>query len=403
MNTLFMRKGDTQKNLDKTIKSVAVIYHYFALYRYSVLNELMKSKEIKYTLFSDQTSGNNIKTINPEYANSEIKDGGLRWKFVKNRWFFKERFLWQKGIIRLALNGNFDAFILLGNVYFISTWIAAVIIRFRRKKLYFWTHGVTSNEKGLKWFLRKSLYNISDGLLLYGNGAKSVIQNNGFKKKIHVIYNSLGTADEIIINYEITNDRRTKKKNELFKDSNLPIIIFVGRLTYYKRLDQILEASRILADEDFKINILVVGDGPALKSLEDLAQSLNLSEYCNFYGACYDNKELELLFDISNICVSPGEVGLTAMASLGNGIPVITHDDFNFQMPEYEAIIPSINGLLFKRNSVSDLAFTIKKWIVEHKDVSHEVIKNNCHKIIKEKYNSTYQATLINEIILRNE
>ena len=56
-----------------------------------------------------------------------------------------------------------------------------------------------------------------------------------------------------------------------------------------------------------------------------------------------------------------------------------------------------------KRNSVSDLAFTIRKWIDEHKDISHEVIKNNCYKIIKEKYNSTYQATLINEIILKNE
>ena len=390
-------------NLDKPVKSVAVIYHYFALYRYSVLNELMKAKHIKYTFFSSRTSGNDIKTINPDYANSAIIDGGLRWKFIKNIWFYKKRFLWQKGIIGLALKGNFDAFILLGNVYFISTWIAAMIIRFRGKKLYFWTHGVTSNEKGLKWFLRRALYNISNGLLLYGNGAKSVIQNNGFKKEIHVIYNSLGAAEEIIINNKITNDRRINKKNELFRDPNLPIIIFVGRLTYYKRLDQILEASRILADEDFKINILFVGDGLALKSLKNLAQSLNLSEYCNFYGPCYDNKELELLFDISSICVSPGEVGLTAMTSLGNGTPVITHDDFNFQKPEYEAIIPGINGLFFKRNSVTDLAFTIKKWIDGHKNISHEVIKNTCHKIIKEKYNSTYQATLINEIILRNE
>lgn len=390
-------------NLDKSLKSVAVIYHYFALYRYSVLNELMKAKHINYTFFSSRTSGNDIKTINPDYANRAIVDGGLRWKFIRNKWFFKERFLWQKGIIGLALKGNFDAFILLGNVYFISTWIAAMIIRFRGKKVYFWTHGVTSNEKGLKWLIRKALYNISDGLLLYGNGAKSVIQNNGFKKEIHVIYNSLGTAEDIIISNEITNDRRINIKNELFQEPNLPIIIFVGRLTYYKKLDQILEASRNLADEDFKINILFVGDGPALKSLEDLAKSLNLSEYCNFYGPCYDNKELELLFDISSICVSPGEVGLTAMTSLGNGTPIITHDDFNFQKPEYEAIIPGVNGLFFKRNSVPDLAFTIKQWIDEHKNISDEVIKNNCHKIIKEKYNSTYQATLINEIILRNE
>lgn len=398
-----MTKGETHKKLDKTKKSVAIVYHYFALYRYSVLSELMKNEEIKYTMFSARTSENDIKTINPDYANKAIIDGGLRWKFLKNIWFYKDRFLWQKGIVHLALKGNFDAFILLGNVYFISNWVAALIIRFRGKKLYFWTHGVTSNKGGLKWFLRRVMYNKADGLLLYGHRAKTVMQNNGLKKNMHVIYNSLGTSEEIIIKTNITDEKRINKKQELFKEPNLPIIIFVGRLTHYKKLNQILEASRILADEDFKINILFVGDGLALKSLEDLAQSLNISEYCNFYGPCYDNKELELLFDISNICVSPGEVGLTAMAALGNGTPVITHDDFNFQKPEYEAIVPGTNGLFFKRNSLADLAFNIKKWINDHENISPEVIENNCHKIIKERYNSTYQARLINEIILRNE
>lgn len=388
---------------DKSEKTVAVIYHYFALYRYSVMNELMKSKKIKYTLFSARTSGNDIKTINPVYANRSIIEGGLRWKFIKNVWFFNNRFLWQKGVVRLALQGKFDAYILLGNVYFISTWIAAIIIRLRGKKLYFWTHGVTSNEGGLKWYIRKTLYDVGDGLLLYGHRAKTIMKKNGFKKKMYVIYNSLGTTEEIVISNNIHDESLIEKKNELFQNPNLPIIIFVGRLTYYKRLDQIIKAAQILADENFKINILFVGDGVALNSLKDLALSYNLLDFCNFFGPCYDKKELELLFDISSICVSPGEVGLTAMASLGNGTPVITHDDFNSQKPEYEAIIPDVNGLFFKRNSVSDLAFTIKKWIDEHNNISIKVIKKNCHKIIKEKYNSNHQATLINEIILSDE
>ncbi|MFD2587064.1 glycosyltransferase [Croceitalea marina] len=390
--------------MDKSIKNVAIIYPYFAHYRLPVLQELMKSTDIRYTLISDSDSGNDIKKINPDLASKNIEDGGLLWKFVKNRWIYKEAILWQSGLFSLLSKEKFDSVIFLGNAYYLSTWLAIFYLKLTGKKVYQWTHGVITTKKDWKWKLRKVFYGLSDGILLYGHKAKAVMVKNGFpERKLHVIYNSTGRIDDLIKKNEITIETRNHTKQQLFKYPNLPIIIFVGRLTYVKRLNQILQAAHILVEEDFKVNVLFVGEGEARKDLESLAQELNLTNYCHFYGASFKKEELELLFNISSLCVSPGEVGLTAMSALGNGIPVLSHDDFNYQMPEYESIEPGINGMLFKRNSISDLALKTKQWIIENRDTPEELMRSNCNKIIREKYNAEYQAKLINTILLNNK
>ena len=57
-------------------------------------------------------------------------------------------------------------------------------------------------------------------------------------------------------------------------------------------------------------------------------ENLNLQDQIWFYGACYDESKLgELIFN-ADLCVSPGNVGLTAVHSMGYGTPVITHNNF---------------------------------------------------------------------------
>ncbi len=390
-------------HLDKPIKNVAIIYPYFAHYRLPVLQELAKKSAIKYTLISDPDSGNDIKKIDPDIANKNLEDGGLRWKFVKNKWLYKEAILWQSGLLKSLRKEKFDDVIFLANAYYLSTWFATFYLKMTGKKVYMWTHGVITTKKDWKWRLRKVFYGLSDGVLLYGHKAREVMAKNGFpQRKLHVIYNSTGSINDLIVKNEIPIEERNQTKKQLFKHPDLPILIFVGRLTYVKKLDQILQAANILRQEDFKVNVLYVGDGEARNDLENLAQSLKLTSYCHFYGACFQKEELEKLFAISDLCVSPGEVGLTAMSALANGKPVLSHDDFNYQMPEYEAIEPGVNGMLFKRNSISDLALKTKQWIVENKDTSEELMRSNCKKVIMEKYNAEYQAELINAILLNS-
>ena len=380
---------------------VAVVYHYFAHYRLPVFSGLSKSENIDYTFFSDPDSANDIKTIDPEISKLPIEDGGLKWKFLKNIWFKGQLFLWQKGLVKLARKGEFDSYILLGNIFFISTWVAAIIIKLRKKKVYFWTHGITSYETGLKWKLRSFFYNLSDGVLLYGNKAKEVMAKNGFPKdKLHVIYNSLDYEKQSKFRNSLNSLQPLDVKKELFKNETLPMISFVGRLTHHKKLDMLLDAAKILSDKKFDVNLLFIGEGDAKEELQQLAKSYGLEDKCCFYGSCYDENKLAKLIGASDICASPGEVGLTAITSLSYGTPVISHDDFSHQMPEYEAIAPGFNGELFNHNSVEDLANKIQHWIVGHKNESRNTIRVNCYKVIDEKYNPNAQVGLINEIII---
>ncbi len=76
----------------------------------------------------------------------------------------------------------------------------------------------------------------------------------------------------------------------------------------------------------------------------------SLQDRVNFFGASYDEELNYRLIACSDCCISPGEVGLTAIHSLMYGTPVITHNNFDQQMPEYEAIIPKYNGDYFNFN-----------------------------------------------------
>ena len=166
-----------------------------------------------------------------------IEEGGIRWRFVKNVWLNGNKFLWQKSIVRICLKEEFDIFILLGNPYYISTWLAALILRMKGKKVYYWTHGLLKKEHGAKWLMRKAFLKLASGIMLYGHHAERILLEEGFSKnKLHVIYNSLDYFKQAEIRESITESELSDLKKSLFKNPELPQLVFVGRLTKQKKL-----------------------------------------------------------------------------------------------------------------------------------------------------------------------
>ena len=116
------------------------------------------------------------------------------------------------------------------------------------------------------------------------------------------------------------------------------------------------------------------------------------------YGPCYDDLLLGELFYNANVCVSPGNIGLTAIHSLSFGCPIITHGNFPYQGPEFEAIRPGITGDFFQQGNIEDLARTIKKWInISSKE--REKIRERCFDEIDRKWNIHHQIEVIKEVI----
>jgi glycosyltransferase involved in cell wall biosynthesis len=274
-------------------------------------------------------------------------------------------------------------------------------LKWKKKRVYLWTHGVTSSKKGLKWKIRKFFYGLSDGLMLYGKKAKEIMAENGYpKEKLHVIFNSLDYQKQKELRTKFNEKEISRLRHELFKNPELPLIVFVGRLTPQKKLTMLIEASSLLKNRGLQINTLFVGGGSEREHLEILARDYGLSSIIHFYGPCYDEEELSQLIGAADLCVSPGEVGLTALTALGYGTPVISHSDFDNQMPEYEAIIPGFNGDLFEFGSISDLVEKISNWIDLNKDVPREEIRRRCFKIVDDLYNPQNQAKIIESILL---
>lgn len=384
--------------MTKTNK-VAFVQYVLVHYREPVFRLLCQQQgDTEYTFFSDTVNTfNSVKPIDPQKAKLPIDQGGLRWRFVKNRFF--HNWLWQTGVIRLSFSKEFDTILYEGGVYILSTWVGAALARLTGKRVLMWGHGFLTDEKGLKGWLRKTFHRLADGILVYHNRSKQILIRKGFKpENLYVVYNSLDYDAQTKIRDQINDEDVLSCRQKLFQNPDLPILLFIGRLTPRKKLGMMIEAAGILKDRGRQCNILFVGDGPESEELLRVAKQLKLDDNLCLYGECYQEDQIALLISASDICVAPGEVGLTCMHSLVYGTPVITQDEPDFQMPEYEAITPGYNGAFFIKDDIEDLASTIEQWLTENKD--RRTIASQCHEIIDRYYNPHYQIKVVDAAVL---
>jgi glycosyltransferase involved in cell wall biosynthesis len=367
---------------------VAVVYHFFAHYRSPIMQMLLGCHDIDYFLVGDRSDPDN--SIEP-------------WQPPENKLLVApcikvtSNLFWQKGLLGLAIRRDIAVIIFLGNANFLSTWLAALLARLTRKRVLFWTHGWLRKEEGTKAIVRNLFYHLAHGLLLYGNRAKMIGIANGFAKdRMYVVYNSLDYRTQKTIMTHVTEDRIKLVREMFFSDSKIPVLIYTGRLTKSKGLGLLLSAMSQLQNQGFKTSLLLVGDGPEQEPLRQLAKTSGLAVH--FYGPCYDEHKLSELIMSANVTVAPGQIGLTAIHSLGYGTPVITHDDPNDQGPEWEAIVPGETGEIFKHGDVHDLARVIQKWsMLPWPD---ESIRKRCMSVIDRSYNPNFQRSIINRAVV---
>jgi len=343
-------------------------------------------ENIEFHFASDVTARNDIALISDLFYQSDS------FKRLNNVWLLGG--LWQVGLLRLLLNEKYDAVIFLADPSFFSTWLASAYLKIKSTKVLFWTHGFIRG-RAPKDVLKLLFYKLADSLLLYGDGAKSNLVACGVpKKKLYPIYNSLDYETQKKARELITHEEVGSKKLELFATSNFQLV-FVGRLTPQKKLDVVVDMVYKLKKEQVLVNFLIIGDGVQRNQLENQVTSMGLDDQVTFYEKTYDEKELALLLMGSDLCVSPGEIGLTAMHVLAYGVPVITHGNEFTQMPEYEAIIDGETGYLFPDGNYDEMRRLVKNMINNPIDN----IRGNCIDIIESKYNPVTQKKLILEAL----
>jgi glycosyltransferase involved in cell wall biosynthesis len=376
--------------------SLDLVYHYFALYRQPVLSELARVVRGKLDLVADiQSNQRNLKLIDPAFCSGKDR---CEWTVVKNRWFGP--LLWQRGLLKHVLTSPNHTAIFLGQLNFLSTWVAILICRIRRKQTFFWTHGIYGNEGFLKLQLRLLFYRLADGLLLYGHHAKNLLIQEGFSAdRLHVIYNSLDHEAHVRLRETITPQEIEESKCELFPEhSTAPIAIFIGRLVPSKKLELLIRAVHACGERGRVVNALIIGDGPGKEEWMRLAAELGVAGQVNFRGECHDEAVLARLLSLGTVCVSPGSVGLTAMHVMAYGVPVITHDGIQDQKPEFEAITEGETGGFFKRDDLAAIVDKLLQWVDQDPE-SKAATAQKCIDVIRKFYSPEVQVEQIAKAI----
>ncbi|TDD76989.1 glycosyltransferase [Flavobacterium caseinilyticum] len=364
----------------KTFNKIGLIYNFAQHYRTAIFTLLDKELEVDF-YFGNKMDG--IKKMDYTLLSNFKRE-------LTNVKLFSTIY-WQRGAVSLFFK-NYTQYVILGEYYCLSTWCMLLLSKFSNKKIYLWTHGWYGNESFIKKVVKKVFFNLSDGLFLYGDYAKKLMIKEGFRaENLHVIYNSLNYSNQLSVREKL---HKTDIYSNYFKN-DYPILIFIGRLSRGKKLEQLINAFKYLKEDGILINLVFVGTGTEDERLREKTKSMNNSVW--FYGSCYDEEKIGELIYNAAICISPGNVGLTAMHSLVYGTPVITHSDFSSQMPEFEAINENVSGTFFIKDNETDLANKIKAWFSESKE--REKTRLDCFQIIDEKYNPRFQLEVIKRVL----
>lgn len=316
-------------------------------------------------------------------------------KYLKARHF--RGFYIVRGLVSLLWQKKHSMYLMMGHSRNVSTLLFLFLKKcfFPSKKVYLWTHGYYGKETKLELMVKRTLVKMAEGVFVYGNYSRNLMIRDGIsEQRLFTIHNSLNYDKQLEI-------RKTIKQSPIFTNhfgNSNPTLIFIGRLNEVKRLDMLVNALSALCDKGMLFNLVLVGDGPMRKSLESLVDVLHLTNQVWFWGACYDEAtNAELIYN-ADLCVAPGNVGLTAIHTLMFGCPVLTHNNFAYQMPEFEAIQEGKTGSFFKHDDVDSLASAILNWFGENKERRNEV-RQACFDEIDATWNPDYQMTMFKSVL----
>lgn len=158
--------------------------------------------------------------------------------------------------------------------------------------------------------------NNSDGVTAVSNQLKAeTLSSFNVTKEIDVIHNF------------IDFNRFKKTNKDHFKKAIAPdgekIIVHISNFRKVKRVEDVIEVFRLIQIQ-LPAKLLLIGDGPERKHMEDLCRTLNLCEHIRFLGK---QEAVEEILAVSDLFLLPSEsesFGLAALEAMACEVPVVS-------------------------------------------------------------------------------
>lgn len=330
------------------MSKVVIITNIPAPYRVDLFNYLIDNYDDEYkfkVIYSATTEDNRGWDEN----SSEIKNS----VFLKSKSLSIKEKLDKKyvhlpiDIIEVLNRENPD--VVIGSEYNPTCVIAFLWSKLKNKKFISWSDGTLNSERNIN-FIQKMLRKV------ICSKANAFIASSSKTKEAQIFYGA--KKSKIFMSYLTVDLKKYIYEKKEFESNR---ILFVGRLTYTKGIDLLLNA---LNKVKGKYKLTIVGDGPEKEKLIKLSMDLGINNMVNFLGS-KNGSELKQIYREHDIFVLPSRCdcfGLVLTEAMCNSMAVIGS---KYADGSYDLIVNNKNGFIFNPYNESEFSAVIERVICD--------------------------------------
>ncbi|MCG2829228.1 glycosyltransferase family 4 protein [Methanothermobacter sp. K4] len=248
--------------------------------------------------------------------------------------------------------------------YYVSSLFATKIAKKLGKPVVLTVHvGFIEYEKSLY----RMLFSINEMLSYYVVKNVDVILSVGEEIKNYIskrfARNSIVVSNAVEIEKFIQN-HNNKKSDKKFK------VLFVGRFTYKKGIDIVIDVAKNLRDEAI---FICLGDGPKMDEIKETLKRDKI-ENVILTGIISNKKRLREYYGSADVLIFPSRKGeasspLVMLEALASGLPVIVKDSGGHA----DLICDGLNGYVV--DNTSEMVEKIR-FLKENRDILNEMSQN---------------------------
>lgn len=155
---------------------------------------------------------------------------------------------------------------------------------------------------------------------------ENVLKDYGIHNPIHVVPSGIALEQH---KSRMPEEERKQRRAALGIPEDHTVLLNLGRLGTEKNLTELVELFSIALAQMPKLTLLIVGDGPARKELEEMAQQLGVAKNVIFTGMVAPS-EVHTYYQLGDVFVSASTSetqGLTYIEAAANGLPLLCRRD----------------------------------------------------------------------------
>ena len=214
-------------------------------------------------------------------------------------------------------------------------------------------HGTMKTETKLHIQIQRALWRTADQMLAVSNVLRENLQRqfNFPKEKIRVVANGVDLSRFALARQG--DDYKTR----LGLPANALVFGAIGRVVPVKAYPTLLQAAKLIFNEMPAAHLVMVGDGPQLETLVQLAEEYQMASRVHFLGARKDVPEILRAFDVFVLSSESEGMSNTILEAMASARPVVA----TAVGGNPELVVDGETGLLVPPHDPSAMAAAITK------------------------------------------